>query len=302
MVPIVQNRPASRRRAATWFVLAALVAVPSIADAQLGGLVRKAKEKVVRDAGDKSGVNATVEGEAVKFGAVTVELTPETLDKVMKGMQVGRNNVDAPNGRAALVTKRDKLANDAADIWNSHGNAITAHNDKLRKIDECRRDRFNALEKARNDSLSQKTMTDVAFRDKVMAITMRLAQGQAKGDSTAVSKAMSEMQALTGGSKADTVAVDRACGAALAPLAAETRMHALNDEARQVDQQIRDLETAAAAEEVKASGLQPQQYSMARERIEMYLSRAASNSKQNGFTSTELQALNARRAELQKLM
>jgi ribosomal protein L13E len=53
---------------------------------------------------------------------------------------------------------------------------------------------------------------------------------------------------------------------------------------------------------VKESKLEERQYHMARERIEAYLSAMKYNSQPRGFSAGELQALGARRADLEKVM
>lgn len=293
----------------TWLVVVAALILSSLvllfpvtANAQLGGLVRKAKEKVVRDAGDKSGVNAALEGESVEFGAVILELTDERLAQVMRGMEVGRARVEAPNGRAAVVSQRDDLANQAADLSNKHGTEIDTHNTKRWEIERCRNEAFRERDQGRDEALANKAMTDLAFREKVMALAMRAAEVQASGDSVALVKLQGEMRALRGESRADTVAVTAKCGAAMAPHPVDAKLVTMRDEISRLDNQLRSMEESAAAEEVKASGLEPRQYHMARERIELYLGRAKNNAKQNGFTTNELKALTARRADLERLM
>ncbi len=291
-----------RHRAITWLVAVSLLAIPSLSHAQLGGLVRKAKDKVTRSAEEQSGAAATLEGENVAFNTTIVELTPERLDQVMRGLAVGREKVGGTNGRADLVARRDAAANEAGDLATRHGSEIDAHNQKRWAVERCRNDAFEERGKARDKELQQRAMTDPAFLQRVGDLNLRLAEAQAKGDSAGAAKVMGEFQALRGGTKADTVAVDKTCGVLPALHPADARITALQAQVAQLDQQIRDGETAAAAEEAKASGLEPRAYAMARERIEMYLARAKSNSAQRGFTSNELKALLARRAELQKLL
>ena len=274
----------------------------SPANAQLGGLVRKAKDKVVREAGDKSGANATLEGEDVKFTSVIVELTPETLDKVMLGMKAGRARVDAPNGRAALVQERDASSNEAGNLWSKYGDDINALNTKRNEIERCRHDAFQALNKDRDEELRKRAMTDPAFRDKIMALTQQMGMQQAKGDTTVGSKFELEFRKLRGESKADTTAADKKCGTMPAPHPMEAKIDGLRAKSSAADARIRDLDSSADDDDAKASGLEKRQYFMARERIEMYLMRAKSESPQRGFSPAELKSLSARRAELAKLM
>lgn len=293
---------ALHRSALAATILAALAGVATPASAQFGGLVNRAKDKLVREAVDKSVVNASHEGDVVAFNDVIIELTPAVLDKVITGLRASRTQLNDPSGRQALMAKRDAAANEAADLMNRHGREIDAANERRWKAEACHRDAFKALDKGRDEALAQRAMADAAFRDKVMALTMKAAEVQASGDSSAMQALQNEMRALRGESRADTVAVERKCGTVPALHPADARIKALQADQARYDQQIRDGEQAAAAEEARASGLPARQFAMARERIEMYLARARGNSKQRGFTTAELEALNARRADLQQAM
>lgn len=293
----------SRRPAGVPAILLALSVVwASPAAAQLGGLVNKAKDKLVRDAGDKSGANAALEGEPVVFNDVIIELTPATLDKVITGLKASRARLGGASGRQALVAKRDKAADDAAELLNRHGVEIDRHNEKRDRIEQCRNEDLGQREAKRQEDLSQRAMTDPELRDKVMALSMKAAELQSRGDSAGLRDLEKEMRSLTAATKADSAAVDKACGILPARHPMDARIRALQAEQASYDRQIRDLEEAAATEEARASGLPARQFAMARERIEMYLARVKSNSRQHGLTTPELQALNARRADLQQVM
>ena len=76
----------------------------------------------------------------------------------------------------------------------------------------------------------------------------------------------------------------------------------LDAQVRTLTDQIRQLEEKSAATEVKESGLNERQFHMARERIEAYLSSLKYKSQPGGFSKAEVDALGARRADLEKVM
>lgn len=272
-----------------------LLALP--AHAQLGGLVRKAKSAATGEASRRSGATAALEGQDVAFDDATLELTPELLDQVIRGLQAGQA---ANTGQliVALADERDKLANEAADLHSKHGTAIDAHNGRRSDVDRCRDDAFRVQGDAREKALQQRALTDPAFRAKVMAMTMKLGEAQAKSDTTALRTFEREFRILSGENKADTARVDSKCGAAIPPHAMDLRIQSLHAQARELDQKVRDVEQQATEDEAKAAGMTVRQFGMARERIVMYLARVKANSQQRGLTSTELKALEARRSTL----
>jgi hypothetical protein len=80
------------------------------------------------------------------------------------------------------------------------------------------------------------------------------------------------------------------------------QIDSLDGVAKQLSEEIRKMEEKASATEVKESGLTERQFFMARERIEAYLSSVKYKSQPQGFSATELQALGAERANLEKVM
>jgi hypothetical protein len=146
-------------------------------------------------------------------------------------------------------------------------------------------------------------MSDPAFREKAMGTAQKIAVAQQRGDTAEMRRLMAE---LNGGSvddaKVDSVAADKACGPMPAKPGAMVQVEQLDAQANSLSDQIRKLEEASAATEVKESGLTERQYLMARERIEAYLSAMKYGSAPRGFGPGELAALGARRADLEKAM
>jgi hypothetical protein len=290
----------ARYRIAALPLLLTFAFVPR-SEAQLGGLVKKAKAAATGEAARRSGATAVLEGQPVAFNDVILELTDARLAQVIQGLQAGQANASA-GSRTALVTKRNDLANQAAALMESHGKQIDDHNKKLWQVERCRNEAFAERNTARNAQVQKRAMTDAAFRDKIIALTTQLAQAQAKGDTAAYKALETQARALSGEGKADTVAVDAACGPLPAKHPIDVQIQALQAQASDLDDQIRNAEQQAAEDEAKAAGMNVQQFAMARERIIMYLARVKSNSQQRGFTTTELKALESQRSTLAGLV
>jgi len=309
-------RVLSRRGVAV--AVAALVVPVQGASAQLGGLVKKAKDKVVEQQVEKQvekRVNpvASDPGAPPKFDDVTLELTNDRISQIIRGLSAGRAVLDGANGspsRATLIAQRDDAARQSADLSQKSSKAFDAYYEKRDASQRCRndamdasRDKRQAANEARAKEFQPKAMSDPAFREKVMAITQKMAVAQQKGDTAEVRRLMIE---LNGGApenaKADSLAADKACGSLPPQPAAMAQSEKLNALANKLTEEIRLLEEKSAATEVKESGMNERQYQMARERIEAYLSAMKYKSQPGGFSAGELDALGARRADLEKVM
>ncbi len=310
-------RTFSRRGIAVAVV--ASLAVPFYgAYAQLGGLVKKAKNRVVEQQVAnqvEKRVNpvASDPGAPPTFDDVTLELTNDRIAQIIRGLSAGRAVLDGANGspsRATLIAQRDDAARQSADLSQKNAKAFDAYNEKRDASQRCRNDAIHASREKRQQANDQrakefqaKAMSDPAFREKAVATAQKMALAQQKGDTAEVRRLMIE---LNGGApesaNIDSLAADKACGSPPPQPAAMVQSEKLNALSNKLTEAIRQLEEQAAATEVKQSKLEERQYHMARERIEAYLSAMKYNSQPRGFSGGELQALGARRADLEKVM
>ena len=286
------------------------------ASAQLGGLVRKARDKVVENQVekqvDKRTGSASNPGAPPKFDDVTVELTSERLAGVIRGLTAGRALLDGANGspsRATLVTRRDEAAQKSGTLSSENEKLIEAYREKYRQNERCRNDAMrassdkrNAAAEQRNNELRAKAMSDPAFRDKAVALAQKMGEAQARGDTAAFRKLAAEMGLTMDDPKPDTLAADKACGREPAKPAVLAQVEQLDAQAQKLTEEIRQLEEKSAATEIKESGLDERQFLMARERVEAYLSAMKYKSQPRGFSAAELEALGAQRANLEKVM
>ena len=289
------------------------------ATAQIGGLVRKAKDKVVDQQVNKQVEKRTSVGGASNGGAaptfddVTLELTTDRVAQVLRGLTAGRAVLDGANGspsRASLIARRDDAARKSAALSDANNKAFEAYYQKRDATQRCRSDAERASSDKRQQANEQKqkefqakAMSDPAFREKAMAAAQKIAAAQQRGDTAEMRRLMTELNGGAGNdSRADSIAADKACGPLPPKPAAMAQMEQLDAQANSLSDQIRKVEESSSATEVKESGLTERQYLMARERIEAYLSAMKYKSQPRGFTPRELEALGARQGDLEKAM
>jgi len=310
---VSSSRDASTARRA--FIVAAIAAAASVivpvsaASAQLGGLVKKARDKVVENQVDKQVDKRTASmtpSAPPKYDDVTIELTAERVDGVVRGLTAGRAALD---GRAPLVARRDEVVNRRSDLSDKNQKLLSDYTNNNDAKNRCRsqamyasREKRNETEQQRMKEYQAKALSDPVYRDKVMAISQKMAAAQQRGDTTELKRLAGELGLKEDDTKADTLAADKACGPALAKPAVLVQIDSLDAESNKLTEQIRAIEEKAATTEWKESGMNERQYHMARERIEAYLSGMKYNSKPGAFSATEMEALGARRADLEKVM
>ena len=280
---------------------AGLLAAASPARAGFGDLAKKAKEKAAQAAAGKLGGKAPAASgsaaeDVVEFTDDVLELNPARIDQVLKGLRAGG---DVLAGRAALVTRRDQLQNEAGKIADQYGTAMDAARQKRDKVESCWRDVLHDRSEAREAEMQKKMMSDPAMREKLMELGLEMADAQARGDSAGVAAAQRKLEAFAGATHADTVAATTQCGA-LPPLhPMDVKLSGLQKQAADVDDQIRRNDQKSVAAQVEASGLTEAQFAMARERLLMWYSAVRAKQNPRGFTPSERSALDARRGDLE---
>ena len=301
-------------RSGVAFAVIASLALPlHNASAQLGGLVKKARDKAVEQQVEKrTNAVASNPGAPPKFDDVTLELTNERLDQIVRGLTAGRAVLDGTNGspsRASLVARRDEAANKSAALSKDNSKAFDAYFGKRDENQRCRigvrdaaREKNQKAAEERNKEFQAKAMSDPAFREKAMATAQKIAAAQQRGDTVEMRRLMAELGGVADDPKADSIAADKACGREPAKPAAMAQIEQLDTQEKILSDQIRELEEKSASTEVKESRLSDRQFYMARERIEAYLSAMKYKSKLTGFSPAEVDALGAHRADLEKVI
>jgi len=274
-----------------------MFAAPTIAQAQFGGLINKVKSKVAPQPQNSA--------DAPHFDATTVELTPSQVDAVIRGFSASINVLNGTNGNSVQVlSARVKAAVAEADALEAqHPGQREQYQNSSSKISSCRSEAFDKIHQGQAAQMQSKMMSDPAFRTKYMALAKDMQAAAASRDTSAVRKAQEHMfNTLMPTTRADTLSIDKQCGAMPAPPAFIARENALDAQRDTLDERIRGMQTKAGPAGAQASGLTVPQYATAQERIEYFLGRAKNGVAQRGFTAPELSALQARAAELTKLL
>ncbi|HUQ82053.1 MAG TPA: hypothetical protein VM076_12965 [Gemmatimonadaceae bacterium] len=311
MTPANSDRARALSRLGIALAIVAAISLPTHdASAQLGGLVKKARDKVVENQVekqiDKRTGTSSSPGAAPKFDDVTLELTTERVAQMVRGLSAGRAALD---GRAAIVARRDAAAQKSADLHDKNNKLISDYTDKRYANERCRNDAMNTSREKRRvvaekeaKELQAKAMSDPAFREKAVAIGMKMAEAQARGDTAAFMKLAAEMGLKADDPKPDSLAADKACGRELPRPVVLAQIDSLDGVANRLSEEIRKMEEKAAATEIKESGLTERQFLMARERIEAYLSNVKYKPQPAGFSPAEQAALGSARGDLEKVM
>ena len=286
--------------AACAFVLT--ISVP--ADAQFGGLIKKAKEKVAEKGVDKA---------AEKVAPVTPgeQLTDDLLSKVITGAQAAdrmlgeRDRVqasrEAKNKELSVVVDKNQPVHRAYDEANS-------------KILDCRSSSFHSLDEARRkkyDAKVKEMQSDPALLGKMQLVAMKysqqMADAQKKQDPVALTKvqmAMMNEVACTdvfADMKKDSVLTDAKCGKVPAFPASLLQEERLRKDMAAADDSIRTLEAKAVNVGAQASGLEQVRYLQLKERTLSIMNRVAGQGAKAKFGDEETEAVKKRLSDLERV-
>ena len=281
---------------------ALLLAVPGMAHAQLGGLAKRAAQRALEKKAEKTVVDKTVGDDSpscrnVTFDRTTVELTSARLDGIIKAL----NSVyEGPNGARRRELQSQLEAAEARLDELRSDESLQKAEESQRVYKSCRQDAFQEIVNKRLEnegaSLSPKWMKAMREHNE------KISAAQARGDS-AKAAALSDstwlvMTNVIAPTAADSQAVEKKCGKPPRASRRVAERDSLAVAVREMNDEIRAMDEDAEDAMLKASGLTATQLAMARERLTMYV-------KQNrtcGYTKAEMDAINARRADLEKLL
>jgi hypothetical protein len=296
---MIDSRTTSRALALgalTCFAAALIAAVPAPAHAQFGKLLKKAKEQVSN--------NPSSDPSVPHYDETTIELGPDQVAQVIKGLQAEQQVLEGTNGNSLqAITQHAEAVDKQLDaMYTSDGNERETYNNEVNRINTCRSDVMDRRQQ-QNQAKFQAQAASPEFRAKYMQLAHDMAMAQAKGDTAGVRKIREQMIASASPDvKADTAAADKECGRP----PAEPRRLVVEDSLRalgvQLHDEMRERQQRAATAGVRGSGLTDLQYATARERIVGYLRATQSGGRVRGFSQKELDALNAQSAELKRLV
>lgn len=278
-------------------VCALSFATPSSALPGVGGLAKKAKEKAARAAGVKE--EAAVGDNTVVFDDEVVELTDDRLGSVIAAFQKAKA---ASAGRPALVEKLNKVSEERGDLWEKQSEAIMEVQRKRGDVEICLHDGYREAQDRRTKEYTDNALTDPTIREKFTKIAQEYGAAAANGDSVAIKKAQEAMLAVAGPTHEDSLSVRKKCGPVPPPLPAEGKIAEMDKRIAALTGEIRAIDAKVSEAQAEGGGMESQQFAIATERIQMYLSwrgsKSYSKSATRGFTQEEIDALEKRLEEL----
>lgn len=291
-----------RPRPLMLLVLLATAALP--AQAQLGGLAKKMKEKAIQAAAEKAGLETKAPGAesvAPTYDDVILELTAPRVESLLKGLQASQAVLTADGGIPAILKRRETLETQITGLSERVSAVRPGYDNARNRWSNCENDTRHSLEKGHEDEARKAAAAIMAnpagATEKARAAGVaqqELAKALAANDTTAMKKWTAQYYKAWGiDMTKDDAMVAAKCGAAPAKPQAMADLDLAEARRDSLDVQARAIETRAVLEGSRVSGLSEQQFAMARERAQM-----AVTGTRTRFSKGELAALDARKAEL----
>ena len=286
-------------RPIAFVLLLALAAAP--ADAQLGGLAKKMKDKAVQAAAEKAGLDTKNAPTPPTYDDVILELTAPRVDALIKGLGASQAVLTANGGIPAILKEREALEAQISTLNDRTSAVSSGYYNARDRWSSCENDAQDALSKKHEEEVRKATAAMIANpaaaaeRGRNAGVYQQdLAKAVASGDSVALKKVTTDYYKIWGVDLSkDDAFIAAKCGAVPAKPQAMLDLDRANARKDSLDVKARAIETRAVLEGSKVSGLTEQQFAMARERAQM----AVTNSRTR-FSKGELAVLDARKSEL----
>jgi hypothetical protein len=280
-------------------VAAFAVIAPASSHAQLGGLVRKAKEAAANKVVEN---NPSLNRSLKPSNAFGPELTAQSLDGVLLGLattQVKLGEADA------LRLQRQKIDADLGKSYAAHDKDRLTFDERSRNIGNCQDSVVSSRKSTSQDAYMKRMQNDPVAQAKMIQATMGVSQqitaAQMKGDSVEVRRLMIDLAKSQGiDPKADSLVAIKSCGAVPVKPAWYVEQDSLRARSARLDGQVRDIENGAAGEGAKASGMTVKDYSLARERVLHWYIESKGATPIQAFGSDERKLLESRKADIVK--
>lgn len=279
-------------------LLAALTfAMPFPAHAQFGALAKKAASKLAREGAAMSGVTTA----PPTFDDVILELDETRLQAVIAGLNASAN-VTAPGGatRATLMQRAGAANEQRNALLEGHDKDLQRYDQETRRVNMCTQDVLDSLNNAHNAEMAKRAATLVAGGDpmnsaimkEVMQMTMESQKQLAAGDTAGAIQVQRAMAKKHGFDPArDSLQAGKRCGSLPVKAAWHRQADSLLAVANASMRQAQALDEQAAAAGAKAAGMTAQQFAMARERVQAYVSASGNPSSSWRYSPAERKAL-----------
>ena len=278
--------------------LALLALTPDASFAQLGGLVRRARDVV--SPSDNPGAS----------GASGQPLDEPVVTRLIAGLRAA-DPILAKRDRvqAGRVAKTDSLA----AMREKNEAARSAYETASATVSDCRDATIRPREEARAERMEAEMQTkaaDPVFAAKMQLVMMKygkaIAEAQQKNDPVLLAKAQADMQRELMGdiaavARQDSLAADAKCGRPVSRPPELEEQDRLERRVQALDDQLRVLEAQAASEGASAARLDRVKYAELKERLHDIYGRVASGDGPGRFERGEYAVVQRHRAELDRL-
>ncbi len=268
---------------------------PAAAQAQIGGLIRKAKQAVEKATDSTAAQNPGGE-----------ELTQETVTSLLKGLRAA--SVKATERDALRAEQEQKQARLTA-LLDQHDTEEQRFQLNSEKVRECQDDFLSKAEEGRSDKMDaagMSLMADPAKAQQYVQLqanySQQLQAAQAKGDTAAVNqlsqKRTDALMKLMGlDLHADTAAAVKTCGAMPTKPSWMVEEESLRADLDKMGNQVRNAERDMELTGVEQSGMKAARYAALRERVLMWMQAMDDGKKPNGYSNDEQKLLESHRSD-----
>jgi hypothetical protein len=294
-------------RLAAGIGLVLLAAEP--ASAQIGGLVKKARDAATKKPAEAQPVSGGLPSSA--FGS---ELDDASLSSLMKGLRAMAAKGDQRDALQGRLQKLQTQLSASLDQHQADKEKFDAASDRVRDCQTPFLEKRLAEHRAKiaTQAMATGAPMDHAAQKRMMEESMKHAQemqaAMQKGD-TAAARRIGQAQADKQLGKfgvdlhADTVAAEKVCGAKPARPAWLVEQEALRAQIESLSDQVRDAEREMTLAGVSASGMQADRFGLARERVlNWYRGEAKGGRPIQRFGDRERKLFESRRAELEQVV
>jgi hypothetical protein len=267
------------------------------ASAQLGGLMRKAKEAAATKVVEKTVVasNKNLKSSDT-FGP---ELTDASLDAVLRGlaaMQTAHGQIEQ------LRLKGQEYQAAYTRSVAAHGDERTKFESASNRIRSCQDSIVDARSTAAQEAYMKRMVSDPVAQAAMIKAARELATKNATTKDTAEMRRAYEDLAKAQGldPKADSAVATKQCGVIPVTPAWLVEQDSLGERARRAERDARDLEYKSGDDAANAAGMTSREFALARERLLHWYRETHGGSPVQAFGKDERKLLESRKADIEK--
>jgi hypothetical protein len=273
------------------------------ASAQLGGLMKKAKEAAAQKAGEKAVEkvipNASANRNLKSSDSFGPELTAASLDGVLRGLAAMEKTM---SDAAALRAKGQDYQAALSKSLEAHDKERQAFDAKYERTNNCQDSIIDARGNAAQAAYMKRMQSDPAAQAAMIKAAQDLAlKGAMNPDTAEMKNAYLKLAKAQGiDPKADSVAAMKQCGAIPARPAWLVEQDSLRARSQRSESEVRELEYKSGDDAANASGMDHRAFALARERLTHWYRETHGGSPIQSFGGDERKLFESRKADIEK--